>query len=208
MMPQELLAESMQLLAAGHETSSTVLGWTLYLLGRHHEALQRLRDECEAVLGDRPLVTSDIERLPFTTAVLKETMRLYPAFWMIDRLACADGEADGVPMPAGTRLALFVHGVHRSPAWWQAPEGFEPDRFFGPERANERACAYLPFGAGPRVCIGSAYAMLQMLMVLAAFVRRYDFALTVDRVIEPRPLLILRAGDRIFLRVQRRKPSG
>ncbi len=205
---RSLLPEVMQLLVAAHETSSTLLGWALYLLARHPRALETLRAECAARLPVHA-TAADYGEQEYCTALLKEAMRLYPPFWMIDRLACAGGEADGVALPAGTRVALFIYGAHRSPRSWDSPEEFRPERFLGPEQENARTGAFLPFGTGPRICVGSAYAMLQMQMILCGFVQRYDFALETDRAIEPAAKLILGASETIALRVRpRAAPAG
>lgn len=204
---RSLLPEVMQLLVAAHETSSTLLAWALYLLARDSRALAKLRAECAAKL---PTVATaaDYGELEYCTALLKEAMRLYPPFWMIDRLACAGGEADGVALPAGTRVALFIYGAHRSSQSWEAPGEFRPERFLGPEQENARTGAFLPFGTGPRTCVGSAYATLQMQMVLCSFVQRYDFVLESDHEIEPAAKLILRASEDISLRVRPRAASA
>jgi cytochrome P450 len=199
----QLLAESLQLVVAGHETSSTTLVWALYLLAGHPDALARLRAECEQGIGNRLPGVGDTERLPFTTAVLKEALRLYPPFWMVDRIALTAGEADGVWIRAGERLVLLIRAAHRDPRYWSAPDSFRPERFLGEERANERNGAWIPFGAGPRTCIGARYAMVQMLMVLTAVVRRYDLERTVADPAPERPRFILSPATRIIDLVRR-----
>lgn len=202
----QLLAESMQLLVAGHETSSTTVGWALYRLCQNPEMKARVHAEIVEALGEAPYHPSDAAKLPFTTNVLKETLRHYPAFWMVDRMVEKPVEIDGHALPVGARVACFFHGVHRNPAFWSEPERFLPDRFDGEERFNERAGAYVPFGAGPRVCIGRGFAMIQMLMVMAEIMRRYEFELVHDRPIEPDPMLILRPAGGIPMRfVPRRR---
>lgn len=200
---EAVVAELMQLLVAGHETSSTVLAWTLWLLARHPEALMALHEECDAVLSGRIAGAGDVSRLPLTMATLKEAMRLYPPFWMIDRLAVSDSSCDGIDIPAGTRIALQVAIVHRRPDCWAEPAAFRPERFLGPERTNERSGAYVPFGTGPRTCVGNGYAWLQMLAILTGLVQRFDIA-AVDDAVAPRALLILRPAGGIAMRLRRR----
>jgi len=187
-----IISESMQLLVAGHETSSNGLSWILYLLSSRPECIEKIRQEFESVLGDRPLGYSDVSKFAYTTQVINESLRLYPPFWMVDRMALADDRAGDVDIPRGSTVVVFIHGTHHSPLYWDNPESFEETRF---SRANEKRhtpFAHLPFGAGPRGCIGGNYAMLQMLMILGALLRKYDFSLIPGQTIEPRAMVILR----------------
>jgi cytochrome P450 len=192
-MPDELvLSESMQLLVAGHETSSNGLSWLLYLLSSRPDCLEKIRQEFDSVLGDAPLSYTDVPRFEFTTQVIQEALRLYPPFWMVDRMAVADDRVGDLEIPRGSTVIVFVYGAHHAPRYWQDPERFDPERF---TKANEKLNApftYLPFGAGPRGCIGGNYAMLQILMILSAVLTRYDFELTPGQTIEARPMVILR----------------
>jgi cytochrome P450 len=192
-MPDELiLSESMQLLVAGHETSSNALSWLLYLLSSRPDCLDRVREEFDSVLGDGPLGHGDVPKFEFTTQVIQEALRLYPPFWMIDREAIADDRIGDVAIPAGSMVIVYVYGAHHAPRYWQDPESFDTGRF---TKANDKLrtpFAYLPFGAGPRGCIGGNYAMLQILMILSDLLRRYDFQLTPGQTIEARPMVILR----------------
>ena len=187
-----VLSESMQLLVAGHETSSNGLSWLLYLLSSRPDCLERVREEFYSVLGDAPLSFGDVSRLPFTTQVIMEALRLYPPFWMIDRMAVADDRAGDVVIPRGSTVIVFVYGAHHASRYWNDPERFDPERF---TKANEKLLTpftHLPFGGGPRGCIGGNYAMLQILMILSDLLRRYDFQLTPGQTIEARPMVILR----------------
>lgn len=187
-----VLSESMQLLVAGHETSSNGLSWLLYLLSSRPDCLEKIRQEFDSVLGDAPLSYADVPRFEFTTQVIQEALRLYPPFWMVDRMAVADDRAGDIEIPRGSTVIVFVYGAHHAPRYWQDPERFEPERF---TKANEKLntpFTYLPFGAGPRGCIGGNYAMLQILMILSAVLTRYDFELTPGQTIEARPMVILR----------------
>jgi cytochrome P450 len=192
-----IVSESMQLLVAGHETSSNALSWTLYLLSTRPDCVDRVRDEFDAVLGEKPMSFADVPKFEFTTQVILEALRLYPPFWMVDRMALADDRAGDVDIPRGSTVVVFIYGTHHSPRYWDNPENFDPERF---TKANEKLhtpFAHLPFGAGPRGCIGGNYAMLQMLMILSVLLRKYDFALLPDQAIEPRPMVILRPENGI-----------
>ena len=187
-----VVSESMQLLVAGHETSSNALSWTLYLLSTRPDCVDRIRDEFDCVLGDKPLGFSDVPKFEFTTQVIMEALRLYPPFWMVDRMALADDRAGDVDIPRGSTVVVFIYGTHHSPRYWENQESFDPERF---NKANEKLhtpFAHLPFGAGPRGCIGGNYAMLQMLMILSVLLRKYDFQLLPGQTVEPRPMVILR----------------
>jgi len=187
-----VLSESMQLLVAGHETSSNGLSWLFYLLSSRPDCVEKLRKEFDSVLGGAPLTYSDVPKFEFATQVIQETLRLYPPFWMVDRMAVADDQAGDVAIPAGSTVIVFVYGAHHASRYWPNPESFDSGRF---TKANEKLqppFTYLPFGGGPRGCIGGNYAMLQILMILGALLKKYDLHLTPGQTIEPRPMVILR----------------
>jgi cytochrome P450 len=187
-----VLSESMQLLVAGHETSSNALSWILYLLSRHPDCLEKVRQEFYSVLGEAPLSHVDVLKFEFTTQVIHEALRLYPPFWMIDRMAVADDQVGHMAIPRGSMVIVYVYGAHRASRYWQNPEDFDPGRFTKEEMKGRTPFTFLPFGGGPRVCIGQHYAMLQILMILSELIRKYDFDLVPGQTIEPRPMVILR----------------
>jgi len=192
-MPDDLiLSESMQLLVAGHETSSNALSWLLYLLSSRPDCIERVRQEFDSVLGERPLSFSDVPKFEFTTQVIMEALRLYPPFWMVDRMALADDRAGDVAIPRGSTVVVFVYGAHHSPQYWENPETFDEARFAKVNEKRHTPFAHLPFGAGPRGCIGGNYAMLQILMILSVLLRKYDFRVVPGQTIEARPMVILR----------------
>jgi cytochrome P450 len=187
-----VLSESMQLLVAGHETSSNALSWLLYLLSTHPECLERVRREFDSVLGDASLSFTDVPRFEYSTQVIMEALRLYPPFWMIDRYAVADDRVGDIVIPRGSTVIVYVYGAHHATRHWPNPETFDPERF---AKTNEKQIApftHLPFGGGPRGCIGGNYAMLQILMILSEVLRKYDFQLAPGQTIEARPMVILR----------------
>jgi cytochrome P450 len=194
-----ILSESMQLLVAGHETSSNALSWLLYLLSSRPDCIERVRQEFDSVLGDRPLSFSDVPKFEFTTQVIMEGLRLYPPFWMVDRMALADDRAGDVAIPRGSTVVVFIYGAHHSPQYWENPERFDEERFSKTKEKLHTPFAHLPFGAGPRGCIGGNYAMLQMLMILSVLLRKYDFCLVPGQTIEARPMVILRPEHGIHM---------
>ena len=203
-----ILSESMQLLVAGHETSSNALSWLLYLLSSRPDCVDRVRQEFDSVLGDKPLSYSDVAKFEFTTQVISEALRLYPPFWMVDRMALADDRAGDVVIPRGSTVVVFIHGVHHSPQYWENPENFDEERFSKAKEKLHTPFAHLPFGAGPRGCIGGNYAMLQMLMILSVLLRKYDFCLVPGQTIEARPMVILRPENGIRMTFTEAIPRG
>ena len=187
-----IVSESMQLLVAGHETSSNALSWLVYLLSTRPDYIERVRQEFDSVLGDRPMSYLDVPKFEFTTQVIMEALRLYPPFWMVDRMALADDHAGDLDIPAGSTVVVFIYGAHHSPQYWPNPETFDHTRFSKTKEKQNTPFAHLPFGVGPRGCIGGNYAMLQMLMILGALLRKYDFSLVPGQTIEARPMVILR----------------
>jgi len=187
-----VLSESMQLLVAGHETSSNALSWLLYLLSSRPDCLERMREEFDSVLGAAPLTYSHVPKLEFATQVIQEGLRLYPPFWMVDRMALSDDCAGDVVIPRGATVVVFVYGVHHSARHWENPERFDPGRFTKSNEKLHTPFTWLPFGAGPRGCIGGNYAMLQILMILSVVLGKYDFQLAPGQTIQARPMVILR----------------
>ena len=187
-----ILSESMQLLVAGHETSSNALSWLLYLLSSRPECLQQMREEFDAVLGDAPLSHADVPKFTFVTQVIQEALRLYPPFWMVDREAIADDRVGDTVIPAGSMVIVHVYGAHHATKHWPSPETFDTDRFLKGSEKLRAPFTYLPFGGGPRGCIGNNYAMLQILMILSDLLRRYDFRVEPGQTIEAQPMVILR----------------
>ena len=187
-----VLSESMQLLVAGHETSSNGLSWLLYLLSTRPECLERVREEMYAVLGEAPLTFSDVMKLEYTTQVIQEGLRLYPPFWMIDREAVAEDRVGDLVIPKGSTVIVYVYGAHHAARYWDEPEKFDTERFVKGYEKQQAPFTYLPFGGGPRGCIGHHYAMLQMLMILSDLLRGYDFELTPGQAIEAQAMVILR----------------
>jgi cytochrome P450 len=208
-MPDDLiLSESMQLLVAGHETSSNALSWFLYLLSSRPDCVERIRQEFDSVLGDRPLSYSDVQKFGFTTQLIMEGLRLYPPFWMVDRMALTDDRAGDIDIPRGSTVVVFIYGAHHSPQYWENPESFDQDRFSKAKEKLHTPFAHLPFGAGPRGCIGGNYAMLQMLMILSVLIRKYDFNLVPGQTIEARPMVILRPEHGIRMTFTEAVPRG
>jgi cytochrome P450 len=207
-MPDSLiLSESMQLLVAGHETSSNALSWLLYLLSTHPDVLDRVRNEFDEILNGEPLNFTAVPKFVFTTQVINEGLRLYPPFWMIDREAVADDRVGDTVIPAGSTVIVYVYGAHHAPRYWENPETFDPERFSKANVALQPPFTHLPFGGGPRGCIGGNYAMLQILMILGTLLGKYDLELPPGQTIEPRAMVILRPKNGIRMSFTDTVPS-
>lgn len=189
---QRMRDELVTLLLAGHETTASTLGWTLYLLDRNPHVLARLRAEVSAVVGDRTPGFADLERLPYTSMVLQEALRLFPPVWILTRNAQGDDEIGGYHVPAGSDVLICPYTLHRHPAFWDEPERFDPDRF-DPDRPTTRPrYAYIPFGAGPRFCVGNHLGLLEATLVLVTLVRDLRLTVAPGHDVVPEPMLSLR----------------
>ena len=175
--------QALILLLGGHETTGTTMALALHLLGRHHEVQQRVRDEVAVVVGDRPVGVEDLARLTFTAQVLDETMRLYPPGHTLVRHAHEAATLDGQQVPSGHLVAVSVWGVHHNPDIWPDPERFDPDRF-GSGHIGSGAGRYhhLPFGGGPRGCIGQHMATAELLVAVATLVRSFRLTSELEEV--------------------------
>jgi len=203
MSEEQVLIECMQFLVAGSETSPVALSWIFYLLGKNPRFIAEIRSEVASVLGSDPITFAGLHRLRMTRRVIDESMRLYSPFWMIDRVAVEDVEISGVRIPRGVMVLPYIHGLHREPELWPSPEVFDPGRFEDGAVKRRHPSAHIPFGGGPRKCIGSNMAILQMLLMLAVLVRRYDFELAEDVDVEIDPRMILHPKGAIEMRVSR-----
>ncbi len=175
---QALRDEAITLFVAGHETTALTLTYTMGLLAQHPEVQTALEAEVDAVLGDRGATAADMGRLPYTTAVIRESMRLLPPVWAIGREAIDDVVIGDIEVPRGTQLLIPIWVLHRDPRWFDDPETFEPARWLDGLDKRLPRMAYMPFGGGPRVCIGNHFAMLEAVMVLATMAQRLRIEVT------------------------------
>jgi len=198
----QLRDEVLTMLLAGHETTSLALSWTYYLLSQHPEVEHRIADEVERVIGGERPSFGHLDRLAWTRQAIQEALRLYPPAWGFSRQAVGDDEIGGYQVPKGALVFLIPFVVHRRPRLWPDPERFDPDRF-APELESERPrFAYIPFGGGPRGCIGNQFAMVEAQLIVATIAQRYRLELVPDQNIRAEPLITLRPapGIRAFLR--------
>jgi cytochrome P450 len=201
MTDKQLRDEVVTLFLAGHETTALALTYALHLLARHPEADARLGAELAEVLdGDRPPNVGDVPRLTYTEWVVREAMRLYPPAWGIGREALHHDEVGGYFIPRGTQISVSMWVTHRDPRWYERPEEFRPERWAGDFIRQLPRGAYMPFGGGPRVCVGNHFAMMELVLVLATLARRYRFELADDPELEVVPSITLRPKGPVMLR--------
>ena len=204
MTDRQLRDEVMTMLLAGHETTSLALSWTYYMLSQHPAIERSIADEVDRVVGDGRPAFAHLDRLSVTRRAIEESLRLYPPAWGFSRQALADDEIGGYRVPRGSLVFLIPYVIHRRPALWQDPDRFDPNRFT-PEREAARArFAYIPFGGGPRGCIGHQFAMVEAQLIVAAIAQRYRIELVPGQEIRAEPLITLRPAPGIRARIVKR----
>ena len=203
----ELLDQVAMLFLAGHETSASAMAWSLHLLA-HSPAIQaRMRDEFNQVTAGRPLQAAQLRDLSLTWSVFREALRLFPPVGFIARSVTAQDEMRGKKIKPGDSVVIAPWLIHRHRDLWDDPDEFKPDRFMDSDTGESRNAsrdAYLPFGAGPRVCIGANFAMQEAVLILSHIVRDFDILPSTDHVPEPVGRLTIRSENGIFVRFKRR----
>ena len=201
---RQLRDEVLTLALAGHETTANALSFTWYLLSKHPDVERRLFDEVRQVLGDGEPVLADLERLEYTGWVVNEVLRLYPPAWMFERQAMAEDEVGGYRIPRGAIIGISPWTVHRHPGLWPNPEGFDPERFSAERSVGRPRYAFIPFGGGPRTCIGNHFAIMELKILIAMIARRYLLTLQPGGDPELEPGITLRPKGGIPVRLARR----
>lgn len=200
MTAEELRDNLLTFLVAGHETTALTLSWALYLVAFDPAVQERARTEAREVLGDRPAGAEDVANLPYIRQILLETMRLYPPVAILSRTAMKPDRLRDREVRAGDVMLLPFYALHRSEVLWDDPNGFDPDRFADPKAIDRYA--FLPFGAGPRVCLGMDFAMQEAVIVLATMLTRFRFTAIPGRDPEPVMILSLRPKGGVWLDVE------
>ncbi len=196
--------EVVTLIVAGHETVASALTWAWWLVAGDPAVGDRLAAEADTVLDGRPPAASDYAGLPYARQVLDEALRLYPPAWVLSRRALADDVLAGAVVPAGALVIASPYALHRNPAHWDRPDRFDPDRFAPAVRADTVRSGYLPFGAGPRLCVGRDFALLEGTLVLAGLAARYGFERVAGRDVVVDPGVTLRPKSGLPVRLRRR----
>jgi cytochrome P450 len=207
MTDRQLRDEVMTFFLAGHETTALALSWAWHLLAENPEAEQRLYEELERVVGGRAPTVSDLPLLKYTEAVVKETMRLYPPAWAIGRTAAQEFELAGYRIPKGANVVVSQWVMHRDPRFFREPLQFDPNRWLGDECRALPRFAYFPFGGGPRQCIGSSFATMETVLVLATIAAKFQLRAVRGRAPEPLPSITLRPKSGVWLELRKRRES-
>ncbi len=188
---------------AGHETTSNALSWTFFLLSEYPWAEQKVRDELAAVLGERAPAADDVPRLVYLRQVLDEAMRLYPPAPFAGRQAIEADVLCGETVKPGTQILIATYILHRHRRLWDEPDLFDPERFAPGNRERIHRFAYIPFAAGPRICIGMAFAVQEAILLLASILQRYRLTLRPGHVVEPHATITLRPRGGLPMRLER-----
>jgi cytochrome P450 len=213
MSDKQVRDELMTIFLAGHETTANALAWTAYLLAKHPAVRDRLENELDSVLAGRAPTLADLPKLPYTLQVFKESMRLYPPAYILARRAERPVEIGGHRFDRGTVFLVDVIGIHRAPWVFPDPDTFDPDRFSAEREKLLPKHAFLPFGAGPRICIGNHFALMEGHLLVATFFRALRLDLPFEgATVVPEPLVTLRPRDRsgagMRMRVSRRAAAS
>jgi cytochrome P450 len=213
MTDRQLRDEVMTVILAGHETTALALGWTFYLLAKHPQVEERLAAEIEGALKGNPPTAASLARMPYLEQVLKESLRLYPPAYILTRTAIEPCEVGGYVIPIGATVLISPWVMHRNPRFYKEPEIFNPDRWNDAGKSgNGNAAprfAYLPFGGGPRVCIGAAFALMEARLLIASILQRFRFELAPKPPVEPLPVITLRPRHGLWgTFMDRGRPGG
>ncbi len=194
--------ELITMVSAGHETTANALSFALYLLSKHPSWLRAVRDEAKSVLGDRLPEIDDVKKLPTAAMVIEETMRLYPPVWVFERRALEEDRFEDFVIPKDATVGISPYVLHRSAKHWENPEGFDPTRFDARGKEGRHKYAYMPFGGGPRTCIGNVFALTEATIVLAMIARRFRMDLFPGHTMELDALVTLRPKGGLRMQVR------
>ena len=200
--PRQLRDEVITILIAGHETVASALTWSCYLLSQNPPAEECMRQELNRVLKGRSPTVEDLPALEYTRHVFDETLRLFPPAWLITRKCIRADEIGSYRIPSGALVIIGVSAMHHHPGFWPTPERFDPDRFTPAGSAGRPHFAYLPFGGGPRLCIGKSFALTEAPLILAAIFQHYRLELATAPPIEVMPLVTLRPRGGMPMKVR------
>jgi len=199
----QLRDEALILFVAGFETTANALTWLWYLLDKHPEVVKKLQQEAKTVLQNEKPTFEDVKKLTYTKQVIQETMRLYPPAWSTDRIVLEDFEIDGYPINKGNIVVPFIYGIHHNERYWKNPSAFEPERFSKEQVAERPSFAYLPFGGGPRLCIGNQFAMMEMQFLIAMLVTQFRFSFAQSHEPELQPMVTLSPKGGLLMKVNK-----
>jgi len=196
---EQLRNQVMSLTLAGYETTASALTWTWHLLSQNPQTVDRLRSEVRETLNGRPPRYSDLENLPFTGMVLDESLRLFPPAWILGRRAIGEDVIGGYTVPADTVMAICIYTLHRHPTFWDQPDKFDPERFSPENSKGRHKYAYIPFGGGPRQCIGNNFGLMEAALVMACVLQRFELHSIPGMDIHPQALFVLRPNRDVMM---------
>ncbi len=205
MTDEQLYAEVSALFIAGQEANAGMISWALYMLSQHPDLAQKFYDEVDTILGDRPVTLDDLKNLTYTDMFIKETLRLYPLAYAFSRDVIQDVELGGYTIPAGASVHISPWSLHRNSDIWDAPDTFDPKRFHGEHGAEYGKYDYLPFGGGPRVCIGNHFAIMEAKVCLVTIAQRYRLDLAPGYTITPDRQFTIYPSDGLPMIVRQRE---
>jgi len=204
MSDRQIRDEMATLIIAGHETVASALTWAWHLLAQHPAAWAELEAEVDAALGGRTPTADDLPALPYARMVFEETLRLYPPAWLITRRALAADRIGDATIPANAILIMSPYVTHRHPEFWPEPDAFQPRRFTPEAIAERPRFAYIPFGGGPRLCIGDSFALMEGPLILAAVAQRYRLEGDANRPPQMDALVTLRPRGGLYMKATKR----
>lgn len=207
MTDQQLRDEIMTIFAAGHETTAITLTWTWYLLSQYPDVLRKMQAEVDTVLQGRMPTMADLPRMPYTLQVFEESMRLYPSAPIIPRLVQQDTTLDGFFLPKGSRVLVNLFNIHRHPDYWAEPERFDPDRFTPENKQRRDRHAFMPFGAGPHLCTGKHFALIEAHLLLTLIAQRYEMRHVPSHPVVNHATITLRPKHGMEMTLFPRKPA-
>jgi cytochrome P450 len=208
MSDKQLRDEMLTLFLAGHETTANALTWTWFLLSRHPRVETKLWDELDRVLNGRPPEPADLAKLPYTEMVIRESLRLYPPAPAVAREPVGDVTIAGYRIPKGSLLSVNTYGLQRDARFYPDPERYDPERFSPGWEERIPRYAYLPFGAGPRVCIGNAFALMEARLILATVAQCYKLSLEPGQKVVPVQLITVKPRGPVWMNLRRRTDAG
>jgi cytochrome P450 len=200
---EQIRHEAMTIFIAGHETTAVAMGYTFFLLSGEAEVKNKLREEVRRVRPEGPIQFEDLNQLIYTKQVVEESLRLYPPAWIIGRRNIEPMQIDDFVIKTQTNILIPVFQLHRDERFWEEPDKFDPDRFRPEVRNQIDRFTYIPFGAGPRTCIGNHFALMEMQILLASIIRDFDFAVPEDYKLDLQPLITLRPKHPIPIKLKR-----
>jgi len=198
---EELIDQLGVLFLAGHETSASALTWVFFLLATQPQMVTRLRTEVGALVGDDPISFEATKHLPFVRNVFRETLRLYPPITFLPRVANRATQIGDYPVRKGALIMIAPWVLHRHEKYWRNPAAFDPDRFLPEREAELTPGAYIPFGIGPRICAGAAFATVEAVLLIARLFRRFDFTVLSPHDVQPAARLTTRPLRQVMVRV-------